>query len=210
MQDHASVIPSAAIPSAVIQFWFGPMEAADSVIAGRQSGLWWGKNEDTDLNIRNRFEPLVQAAGAGKLDEWSASPDGRLALILLLDQFTRNIYRGSPAMYKFDERARSLCVEGLETDIDSRLRPIQRVFFYLPLEHSESADDQARCVELMHGLAREVPQDQKAVFEDFVGYAEAHRKVVDRFGRFPHRNAILGRESTAEEIDFLKQPGSSF
>jgi len=200
MQDHASVI----------QFWFGPLEATDSVIAGRQSTLWWGKDEETDREIRNRFEPLVQAAGAGKLDEWQSSPEGWLALVLLLDQFPRNIYRDRPAMYKFDERARSLCVEGLETGIDSHLRPIQRVFFYLPLEHSESADDQARCVDLMRGLAREVPEDQKAVFADFVGYAEAHRKVVDRFGRFPHRNAILGRESTEEEIDFLNQPGSSF
>lgn len=204
MQDHASVI------SSVIQFWFGPLEATDSVISGRQSGLWWGKNEDTDRDIRNRFEPLVQAAGAGKLDESWASPDGRLARVLLLDQFPRNIYRDSPAMYKFDERARSLCIEGLETGVDHHLRPIQRVFFYLPLEHSESADDQARCVELMRGLAREVAEDQKPVFEDFVGHAEAHRKIVDRFGRFPHRNAILGRDSTAEEIEFLKQPGSSF
>ena len=133
-----------------------------------------------------------------------------MALILLLDQFPRNIYRDTPGMYRFDKRARALCVGGLEISIDARLRLIQRVFFYLPLEHSESADDQAWCVDLMRGLARETPQDQQNVFEDFVGYAEAHKKVIDRFGRFPHRNAILGRDSSREEIEFLDQLGSSF
>ena len=197
-------------PASVIEFWFGPMDADDSTIAARQSGLWWGKNAGTDREIRTRFEPLVQAAGRGKLDEWQTSPESWLALILLLDQFPRNIYRDTPDMYRFDDRARALCVEGLETGVDTRLRLIQRVFFYLPLEHSESADDQARCVDLMRGLAREAPQDQKAVFEDFVDYARAHKKVIDRFGRFPHRNAILGRDSSPEEIEFLDQPGSSF
>ena len=196
--------------SPVIDFWFGRLDADDSAIAGRQAGLWWGKSEQTDSRIRNRFEPQVRAAGAGELDGWKASPEGWLALILLLDQFPRNIYRDSAGMYRFDERARALCVEGLDTGIDTRLRLIQRVFFYLPLEHSESPDDQAWCVDLMRGLAHEAPQDQKNVFEDFVDYAEAHKKVIDRFGRFPHRNAILGRDSSPEEIEFLKQPGSSF
>lgn len=196
--------------SSVIEFWFGPLDADDSTVAGRQSELWWGKNAETDREIRDRFEPQVQAAGAGELDAWTDTPQGWLALILLLDQFPRNIYRDTPGMYRFDDRARSLCEEGLDAGIDSSLRLIQRVFFYLPLEHSESADDQARCVDLMRGLAREAPNDHKAVFENFVDFAEAHRKVVDRFGRFPHRNAILGREPTAEEIEFLEQPGSSF
>lgn len=196
--------------ASILEFWFGPLNADDSTIAGRQSGLWWGKNEQTDIDIRKRFEPQVQAAGAGKLDEWKASPEGWLALILLLDQFPRNIYRDTPDMYRFDHRAQALCVEGLEAGIDTNLRLIQRMFFYLPLEHSESADDQAKCVDLMRGLVREAPEDHKAVFENFVGFAEAHQKIVDRFARFPHRNAILGRASTEEEIKFLKQPGSSF
>lgn len=196
----------------ILEFWFGEDSdnLDDSTIAGRQSGLWWGKSEATDAEIRRRFEPQVQAAGAGKLDEWKTSPAGGLGLIVLLDQFPRNIYRDTPAMFEFDDRARALSVEGLETGMDARLRLIERVFFYLPLEHSESIDDQARCVDLMRGLAREAPDDQKKVFEGFVGYAEAHRRIIDRFGRFPHRNAILGRDSSAEEIEFLKQPGSSF
>jgi len=196
----------------VVEFWFGRefADLDDATIAGRQSGLWWAKNESTDTDMRQRFEPLVQAAGTGKLDAWQSSPEGWLALILLVDQFPRNIYRDTPGMYRFDERARALCVEGIEAGIDTRLELIQRVFFYLPLEHSESAGDQAWCVDLMRGLAREAPQDQQNVFEDFVGYAEAHKKVIDRFGRFPHRNAILGRDSSPGEIEFLDQPGSSF
>lgn len=194
----------------ILEFWFGAEEADDATIAGRQSGLWWGKSPETDARIREHFKPQVLAAGAGKLDEWKFRPEGWLALILLLDQFPRNIYRDTPDMYRFDDRARALCVEGLDAGIDAKLRLIQRVFFYLPLEHSESADDQAWCVDLMRGLAREAPNDHKAVFEDFVGYAEAHQEVVDRFGRFPHRNAILGRESSGKEIEFLEQPGSSF
>lgn len=202
MTDHA----------AILEFWFGEAftDLDDATVAGGQSGLWWGKSESTDTEIRQRFEPLVQAAGAGKLDEWKASPAGWLALILLLDQFPRNIYRDTPAMFKFDDQARTLCVGGVETGIDAPLRPIQKVFFYLPLEHSESADDQAWCVDLMRGLVREVPENQRKVFEGFVDYAEAHKRIIDRFGRFPHRNAILGRESSAEEVEFLKQPGSAF
>jgi len=196
----------------ILEFWFGEevSDLDDATIAGRQSSLWWGKNKSTDAEIRQRFEPQVQAAGAGKLDEWKASAEGRLALILLLDQFPRNIYRDTPAMFKFDDHARTLCVEGLETGIDAHLRAIQRVFFYLPLEHSESAGDQAWCVDLMRGLVHEVEEDRKPLFEDFVSYAEAHKRIIDRFGRFPHRNEILGRDSSDEEIEFLSQPGSSF
>jgi len=196
----------------ILDFWFGEgfEESDDPTIAGRQSGLWWGKDEAVDRDMAERFGALVNDAGAGKLDAWKAAPDGRLALILLTDQFPRNIHRGTPAMFAFDEVARQLCAEGREDGDDRRLRPIQRVFFYLPLEHSEDADDQARCVDLMRGLADRVPESQRRTFEGFVDFALAHKRIVDRFGRFPHRNAILGRESTPEELGFLKQPGSSF
>ncbi|MGK7294779.1 MAG: DUF924 family protein [Candidatus Wenzhouxiangella sp. M2_3B_020] len=197
---------------AVLDFWFG--EDADrkrgSEIAGVQSGLWWGKNPDTDREMRERFEPLVHAAGNGKLDDWKRTPEGWLALILLTDQFPRNIYRDTPAMFRFDGIARESCVEGIEAGVDARLAPIQRVFFYMPLEHSESADDQAWCLDLMHGLARAVDEEDRETFDGFVDYAEAHRRIIDRFGRFPHRNAILGRDSTDEETAFLREPGSSF
>ena len=196
----------------VLGFWFGEnfAELDDSTVAGRQSKLWWGKDAEVDAEIRQRFGALVQAAGVGSIDDWLTSAEGRLALILLTDQFTRNIYRDTPAMFGFDERARQLCIDGLVAGVDESLRPIQRVFFYLPLEHSEDAGDQARCVDLMQGLVREVPESQRRTFEGFVDYAKAHQRIVDRFSRFPHRNAILGRESTSEEIEFLERPGSSF
>lgn len=196
----------------ILEFWFGKdlSNLDDSTIAGRQSGLWWGKDAAVDADIRKRFEPQVQAAGGGKLEGWKSSPEGCLALILLVDQFPRNIYRDTPVMFRFDERARTLTLEGLDAGMDRQLRLIQRVFFYLPLEHSESWDDQARCVELMRDLVADAPDAQKKTFETFVDYAVAHQKIVERFGRFPHRNEILGRESSTEEIEFLGQPGSSF
>jgi len=194
----------------IISHWFGALDAPDSTIAGRQAGLWWGKKPDADTHIRERFGDLPDQVAAGALEDWKDLPEGWLALILVTDQFTRNIFRDSPRAFAFDEAARELCIEGLDAGQDAHLRLIQRVFFYLPLEHSEDADHQRWCVDLMRGLVRQAPEDQRAVFEDFVGYAEAHKRIIDRFGRFPHRNEILGRASSAEEIEFLKQPGSSF
>jgi uncharacterized protein (DUF924 family) len=196
----------------VVEFWFGhdAADRSDSEIAGRQSGLWWGKDAATDRTIRDRFGDLVPSAGRGALDDWKATDQGWLALILLTDQFTRNVYRDTPAMFGFDDVALALCKDGLDAGIDDRLRPIQCVFFYLPLEHSEDRADQARCVALMRALAQSVAAEERAVFSGFVDYALAHQRIVDRFGRFPHRNEILGRESSAEEIEFLRQPGSSF
>lgn len=169
-----------------------------------------GKSEATDKEIRNRFLSYVVAAGAGELDEWRESASGRLALILLLDQFTRNIYRDTPEAFARDERARELCVSGLAEGADQALRPIERVFFYLPLEHSEDIEDQDRCVALFQQLAEDVPAHWKPAFDGFIDFAIRHQAIIQQFGRFPHRNAILGRESTPEETGFLAGPGSSF
>lgn len=196
-------------PDTVLQFWFGG-SADDAAVAAQQASLWWSKNSGTDTRIRERFENLVTAAAAGELDGWRATARGWLALIILLDQFPRNIYRDTPAAFAFDARAQKLCIEGLAAGIEQQLRPIQRVFFYLPLEHAEDREHQARSVTLFKGLAAQRPPEQAALFADFVDYAERHQVIVKRFGRFPHRNAILGRSSTPEEIEFLRQPGSSF
>lgn len=197
-------------PDPILDFWFGDSVDNDAAIANRQSSLWWDKSPATDEAIRKRFEAQVQAAADGLLDAWKDSPEGWLALILLTDQFPRNIHRGTPESFGFDPVARTLCLDGIEAGVDQRLRPIQRVFFYLPLEHSESMPDQQLCVDLMRSLARSVPEDQRPPFDHFVDFAVAHRRVIERFGRFPHRNEILGRDSTDEEVEFLKQPGSSF
>jgi len=193
----------------ILGFWFGS-DPDDAKTAKERSSLWWSKNPKTDDEIRNRFESLVLVAESGDLDEWRSSTDGRLALILLTDQFPRNIYRGTPAAFRFDRIARNLSLEGLPLGVDKDLRPIQRVFFYMPLEHSENPEDQERSVRLFRDLAGEVSVDLKPMFEGYVDYALRHQVIINRFGRFPHRNSIVGRQSTPEEIKFLEQPDSSF
>ena len=190
-------------------FWFGPRDD-DAETAKRQARLWWRKDPDTEAELRERFGPSVEAVGGRRLDSWGETPPGRLALILLTDQLPRNIHRETPGMYRYDEIARRLCIDGVSNGMDTVLRPIERVFFYLPLQHSESADRQAWCVDLMRGLVGDAPSEWAATAEAFVKYAEAHRRIIDRFGRFPHRNAILGRDSSDEERAFLAEPGSSF
>ena len=136
---------------------------------------------------------------------------GRLALILLLDQLPRNIHRASPAAFAQDAKARDLCLRGLSLGADKALSPLARVFFYLPLEHAESREQQARSVALFEALAAEqAGGPARETFEGFADFARRHQVIVQRFGRFPHRNAILGRTSTPEEAEFLQQPGSGF
>lgn len=209
----------------LLTFWFGgeraPQREPGAVIAQRQAKLWWQKDTVVDRAVRRRFEPSLLAAERGELADWRASARSHLALILLFDQVPRNIYRGSPRSFAFDARARSLCREGVASRVDEQLQPIERLFFYLPLEHSEELADQRSCLELMTQLADEVkaapgalaPHGEKSqaeVFDGFVDFARRHLAVIERFGRFPHRNEILGRESTAEENEFLTRPDSSF
>lgn len=193
----------------ILQFWFGS-SADDAAVIAEKSRLWWSKDPAVDAECRARFLYLVEAAGQGRLEQWSSSARGRLALILLADQYPRNIFRGMARAYAFDPAAHTRCVEGLALGSDRELRPIQRVFFYLPLEHSESLEDQDRAVALYEELAAAAPIEQKAAFDDFHRYAMLHRDIIVRFGRFPHRNALLSRTSTPEEITFLATPGSSF
>jgi uncharacterized protein (DUF924 family) len=193
----------------IIGFWFG--DGADAgAIAAAQSALWWGKSAANDRAIEQRFAPWVERAAARQLDSWLDTPRGRLALILLIDQFSRNIHRDSPRAFAGDALARDWALEGLAQGVDRRLRPIERVFFYLPLEHSEDRGHQAQSVRLYQRLVDEAPPAERQLFAGFLDFAVRHRDIVDRFGRFPHRNAILGRDSTPEERQFLQGPGSSF
>ena len=193
----------------ILAFWFGD-DPDDSATAAAKAELWWGHSPATDEVLQERFGSAASAAAAGVLDHWTGSPRGRLALILLLDQLPRAIRRDTPEAFAQDDAARKTAAQGLESGADRLLRPIERLFFYLPFEHSEDLEDQDRSVELFRELALSVPEEQRPTFAGFVDYANRHREVIDRFGRFPHRNRILGRESTAEEIAFLEQPGSSF
>lgn len=193
----------------VLEFWFGA-DADDAAVAKTQAKLWWSKNVDIDSEIRRRFEDGVRAAAEGQLDDWAAIPRGALALIILTDQFPRNIYRDSPRAFAYDAKALGWCLDGLARRSDLQLRPIERVFFYLPLEHSESVAHQERSVRCFEELFAAVALEQKQGYVEYLDFARRHRDVIARFGRFPHRNKILGRESTPEEIAFLAEPGSSF
>jgi len=173
-------------------------------------GKWFRKDYRFDEALRLRFEPVHLAAARGEYDRWMETAEGCLALLLLLDQFPRNMYRDTPQAFAFDTLARSWCRQGLLRGDDQALRPIERLFFCLPLEHAEDLADQQQMVALMHALAAQVPAADAETFAGFVHYAERHLAVIARFGRFPHRNTILGRASTPEEAVFLTQPGSSF
>jgi uncharacterized protein (DUF924 family) len=174
----------------VLDFWFAPGNEA----------RWFRSDPTFDAEISSRYAALVEAAKAGRLHDWTATPDGSLALCLLLDQFPRNIWRGTPQAYSCDERARQVVIDAIARGHDRAVPVGRRLFFYLPFEHSEDLADQERCLDLMRGL-----NDREQL-----QWAERHHAVIARFGRFPHRNRILGRESSPEEIEFLGQPGSSF
>ncbi|AYK18615.1 DUF924 family protein [Aeromonas veronii] len=194
----------------LLAFWFGD-EADDVLRATRQAPLWWGKSSETDALLASRFGEQAEAAAEGSLAHWADLPSGRLALILLLDQLPRNIHRGTPAAFAQDPLARDLCLKGLSIGADKSLSPLERVFFYLPLEHAESREQQARSVALFEALAAEqAGTPAQATFAGFTDFARRHQVIIERFGRFPHRNDILGRTSTPEEAAFLQQPGSGF
>lgn len=193
----------------LLDFWFGD-DADDVAVAKAKAELWWGHLAETDELLQAKFGAAASAAAADVLDHWTGSPKGRLALILLLDQIPRAIHRGTPAAFAQDERARKTAAHGIDSGADKLLRPIERLFFYLPFEHSEHLADQDRSVALFRELMGAVPESERETFAEFLDYAVRHREVIARFGRFPHRNAILGRESTAQEKAFLEQPGSSF
>ncbi|PKO84518.1 MAG: DUF924 domain-containing protein [Betaproteobacteria bacterium HGW-Betaproteobacteria-11] len=193
---------AASLPRAVIDFWFLPAEHPGH---GAYRAEWFRKDEAFDAAIRQGFGAAVEAAlnsppGAGADEEL-------LARILLLDQFTRNIYRNTPRAFAGDAQALQIAESLVAAGRDKNLTPWQRWFVYLPFEHGESLLDQERSVALFAGLRREM---RHKAFDSAYDYALRHRVVIERFGRFPHRNAILGRTSTGDEIEFLKQPGSSF
>lgn len=193
----------------VLEFWFGT-QADDKAAAAEKSRLWWGKDPAIDREIAQRFSPTVEQAAARTLDAWSATPSGRLALILLTDQFRRNIYRDTPAAFSCDPLALALSRDAVREGMHRRLRPIERVFLYLPFEHAESMADQDQAVALFQELVDEAGPLYRDVYAGYLDFALRHRAVIQRFGRFPHRNRILGRESSADELEFLKQKGSSF
>lgn len=199
----------ASCAQTVLDFWFGPSGSAAG-IAARQGKLWFGKSAIHDRAVSERFSDTLAAATAGELDHWPGTPAGRLALVIVFDQFPHHIHRGRPQAFATDRQALALTLAALAAHEDAHLTPLERVFLYLPLEHAESNEMQALSVSLYERLAAEAADGEHALFENFLEYARRHRDVVARFGRFPHRNAVLGRPSTPDEIEFLQQPGSRF
>jgi len=198
-----------ATPEAILNYWFGASGTARE-IADRQSKLWFGKLPGKDREVSERFTPTFNAAATGSLDKWALTPRGRLALVIVLDQFPHHIHRDTPDTFAQDTKALALSLAALAAGEDRSLALIERVFLYLPLEHAESLAMQDLSVAQYQQLVDEAPESERATFANFLDYAHKHRDVVVRFGRFPHRNAILSRPSSAEEIAFLKQPGSRF
>jgi uncharacterized protein (DUF924 family) len=184
----------------VLDFWFAEASAAH----------WFAADTGFDAQIRERFDEATRAAADGQLDDWAVTPPGWLALLILLDQFPRNLYRHDPRAWAADASAQRMALSGLARSDDRQLPAVQRVFAYLPLEHAENIALQQRSVALFEALCAEVPTEQRKQFEEFLDYARRHREVIARFGRFPHRNATLGRVSTPEEMLYLAQPGAGF
>lgn len=186
----------------VLDFWFGAVGSADH---GRARAAWFRKDPEFDRAIASRFGVLVEAALAGQLRDWDGAAPSAFARIVVLDQFTRNIYRDTPKAFAGDALALAAATAMLERSDDTSLLPVQRCFAYLPFEHAEDLGAQQRSVALFTELAESYP-----ALQSNLDYAIRHRDVVQSFGRFPHRNAVLGRASTPAELAFLELPGSRF
>jgi len=199
----------------VLDFWFGADPMAPDQLSQRMR-LWFGGDEPPEIralrdeSLTARFGSLAQSAAAGHLDAWVSSPHRLLALVLLLDQFPRSIHRGTAAAFAQDERALELVMAGLQTGADATLTPIQRVFFYMPMQHSESPDIQEESVAAFRRLALEAPLEQRSLFQNCLKFAQLHQRIVARFGRFPHRNAVLGRQCSPAEEAFLRDETMRF
>jgi uncharacterized protein (DUF924 family) len=193
----------------ILSFWFGEIDA-DGLATAQQTKRWFRASAEIDKSIRERFESDLQKAIQRQLASWEQYPRGRLALIVLLDQFSRNIYRGTAQAFAQDELALSLCLQGIDIGHDLALRPIERTFYYLPLEHAESLEMQHKCVQHYEQLVASVPPAMVAKHQPSLAYAISHRAIIARFGRFPHRNKLLGRASTAAEREYLSQGGATF
>jgi uncharacterized protein (DUF924 family) len=193
----------------VHEFWFAGTEQNPAAAQAR-TAWWFGGGEAVDQEIRDRFAGTVEAAGRGLLDGWSATPQGALALVLALDQFPRNIYRGMPAAFAFDAKAAATADAAITAGHLGELGPIERAFLYLPFQHAENLDAQTRSVALYEDLAATAEPGWRELLEVNLKYAREHRDIIARFGRFPHRNAILGRASQPEEEAFLAAGGPDF
>lgn len=195
-------------PHDILAYWFGPLDAAD--YPKDKSGMWWKKDPEVDADIATRFADVLTISAEGGLEHWRDSKEGRLAHIILVDQMSRNMHRGSPLMFSQDDLGQELAL--LSAISGERFDGYhERMFQYMPLMHAENVALQRLCA---HLFAVEMSTAQSETLKKAASgnheFAVRHQEIIERFGRFPHRNEILSRQSTAEEIEFLKEPGSSF
>ncbi|MBK6599759.1 MAG: DUF924 domain-containing protein [Proteobacteria bacterium] len=208
---------TATIQSAhdVLDFWFGPMPLDKARLEARMR-VWFAGESDQqaaaryDQEIRGLLVPLLNKAVNDQLANWSASPRRRLALILLFDQVPRNAFRGTAAAYSFDDRALALTVEGLRDGADAPLDPVERLFFYMPLQHAELRSAQEESLRSYRRLSADAPAELRGIFDSVLTFAEKHAAIIQQFGRFPYRNRVLQRETTAAEKEWLATSGESF
>ena len=196
-------------PEVILRFWFGELDELGRADEATQA-RWWSKDPALDAEIRQRFGSTHAAVARGELDTWLDAPRTRLAYIVVLDQFSRNMFRDTAGMFATDDAALRAALTGVDAGMDKKLRLDERGMFYMPLMHNEDLAIQERCIALFQELSNEVTGSARASMLSRVGFAERHRDIVKKFGRFPHRNALLGRASTPDEMDFLNGPGSSF
>jgi uncharacterized protein (DUF924 family) len=196
-------------PEEILEFWFGNALTSPEQV-GPRSELWFSQNDEFDSQIQHRFDSLPEQAARGELDAWRGEGSSALALVLVLDQFPRNLYRHSARAFEFDPPAREVALESISRGFDEALHPLQAAFLYLPLEHAEDIGLQERSVQLIEQLTARAPAGLRPRFEQFTTYARRHRDVIHRFGRFPHRNGLLNRKSTPAEIVYLESGGDTF
>lgn len=204
--DSIAPIEQSDRAQAILTFWFGNLEEPGY---GEYRKTWFTKDADFDAQIRQHFLADTEKAAAGEYAHWQTTPTSAVALLLLFDQFPRNLYRGSDRSFATDAQALKVAQHLVTTGADKTLSAAYRFFIYVPFEHSEEIAHQHRCVELMEALIQDIPEIDPGL-KAGLDYAIRHRDVIEQFGRFPHRNEILNRPSTPAEIAFLKQPGSRF
>ena len=198
----------------VRDFWFGTVPLSADAL-NRRVLFWYGdessaRRQRRDEHIRVRFSGLVERAARGELASWADGPRRRLSLILLLDQFPRNMFRGTARAFATDAQALALTLSGMQSAADAALEVVERIFFYMPLQHAESREVQEESVAAYRRVLSEAPAELHEQFVSALRSAENHRAIIERFGRFPYRNQALRRSSTAQERDWLREGGSSF
>ncbi len=196
-------------PEAVLRFWLADALASPEALAARTQ-IWFGADPALDCEIARRFGAWVERAGEGALGEWMREPRAALALVILLDQFPRNLFRGGARSFAFDARALEASSAALTAGHDRVLHPLESIFLYLPFEHAESLAAQDQSVALFEAAAARAESAHAEAMRDYADFARRHRDVIRRFGRFPHRNAVLGRATTAEEAAYLAGGGETF